>query len=377
VARHPTTICCSAVALIALCAGLRAQPAAPPQSLFPARALWTLALNNALTVPPAYDGARGFFSIESGRIAAYELAAGRQLWIGAAQPLSRPAAGENLLFLREPDVIRALRQENGSVAWQRPFADTLSTALVYDNGWLIAATDAGSIVAFRAADGERIWSRDIGAAAHAVPSLAADRVYVPAASGRIIALHAGTGDLLWERRLGGLPNEMLALDERLYVGSADNFLYCVKAANGEVLWRVRTGADVLGAPVADDERVYFVSLDNVLRGIDRGSGSQRWKRGLAVRPFTGPLLVSDALIVTGLAPPSRGYRIGDGAPAGELPATGEMAAPPYAVPGLALPVVVLVTRDIAKGAIVTAVGRSIEPAVAPIAPLPNPVQVTP
>ena len=95
---------------------------------------------------------------------------------------------------------------------------------------------------------------------------------MPVDDGRVVALQVESGEPVWERRLGGAPNDMLALDDRLYVGSADNFFYCLDADDGEVAWRWRTGADVIGAPVADDRRVYFVSLDNVLRALDLRRG---------------------------------------------------------------------------------------------------------
>ena len=43
----------------------------------------------ALIAPPAYDGARGFFSIEHDRLVAYDLVSGRRLWtIAALHPVN-------------------------------------------------------------------------------------------------------------------------------------------------------------------------------------------------------------------------------------------------------------------------------------------------
>ena len=85
-----TTRCCSAVALtVSLSASVWAQPPTPrphpapeapaakvdrtPLPLTPVETVWALALNNALTAPPAYDGTRGFFPIEGDRLVAYDL----------------------------------------------------------------------------------------------------------------------------------------------------------------------------------------------------------------------------------------------------------------------------------------------------------------
>ena len=47
----------------------------------PVETVWALALNNLLTVPPAYDGTLGFFPIEGDRLAAYDLLSGTPQWI--------------------------------------------------------------------------------------------------------------------------------------------------------------------------------------------------------------------------------------------------------------------------------------------------------
>ena len=348
-------------------------------SLFPVTVVWTLALNNAVTAPPAYEGARGYFSIEGDRLAAYDLTRGTQRWVVSAHTNMEPAAGDGLLFIVEPGRLVALHAVDGSIAWQLPFAEKVAVPLVWDNGWLMAATSTGTILAFRASDGELIWRHDLGAPAHAPPTLAADRVYVPTSDARVVALRVENGAPVWDHRLGDAPNEILALDDRLYLGSQDDFFYCLNASDGREEWRWRTGADARGRPVVDDRTVYFVSLDNVLRALNRNSGVQRWKSPLPLRPIAGPVRAGDTLVVAGLAPTLRAYNTKDGRAAGDLPTNGEIAAPPYVFDDAShvLPMLIVLTRNIASGATVTALTRSFEPAIAPIAPLSNVISVTP
>ena len=344
-----------------------------PLSLFPVQTLWTLPLNNQLTAAPAFDGAYGFFPIEGGRIAAYDLATGTRKWIVNARPRVDPDAGGGLLFVVDEESISARQAATGAIEWELPFSSALAAPPVWDNGWLIVATVEREVLAFRAVDGHLIWRRNIGASAHARPALAADRVYVPTEDARVVALNVETGEPLWERRMGGAANDILARDERIYVGSNDNFFYCLLAANGEVDWRWRTGGDIVGAPAADDHRVYFVSLDNVLRAMDLKTGAQRWKTALPLRPSRGPVLAGDAVVVGGLSPTARAYDSKDGKAAGEITPGGELAAAPHLISGgeKGLLTLIVVTRDIAKGATVVALARSIDPAILPIAPLPN------
>jgi outer membrane protein assembly factor BamB len=395
VAMRRTTICCSALALIAassLFGTAQTTPSAPrrvkqtyaaddrtPLSLFPLKPLWTLALNNAITAPPAFDATRGFFPLEGNQIAAYDLVSGTRLWLAPAGTRIEPAAGDGLVFVVEPRVLAALRATDGHVEWELPFADTLAVPPVWDNGWLITASTTGEVRALRAKDGQLIWRRDIGARTHARPALSADRIYLPMSDSRVVALRVETGAPLWERRLGGAANDILALDERIYLGSQDKYLYCLNTEDGAIEWRWQTGAAVIGLPVVDERTIFFVSLDNVLRALNRSSGVQRWKSALPLRPASGPLKAGDTLVVTGVSPALRAYKVQDGKSAGELPTAGELAAPPHLFtgPSHSFPILVAVTRDIVKGSTVVALTRSVEPAIVPITPLPNPILMTP
>ena len=351
-----------------------------PLSLFPVTPAWTLALNNAITAPPAYDSTRGYFSIEGDRLAAYDLTRGTQLWVVPAHSDMEPAVGDGLIFLAKPGALAALQATDGSTAWEVPFADKLAVPLVWDNGWLVAATSGSAILAFRSSDGQLIWHRDVGGGpAHAPPTLAADRVYVPTVDARVVALRVDTGEPIWQHRLGGAANEILALDERLYLGSTDKFFYCLKTSDGREEWRWRTGGNAIGRPVVDERTVYFVSLDNVLRALNRNSGVQRWKSPLPLRPTSGPAKAGETIVVTGVAPMLRSYNAKDGRAAGDLPTSGEIAAPLHVFTDSTrpLPVLILLTRDIVKGATLTALTRSIDPTIAPVVPLPNAMPTLP
>jgi outer membrane protein assembly factor BamB len=351
----------------------------PPPSLFPVRTVWTLALNNSLIAPPAYSASHIYLPIEGDRLVAYDWERGRQMWIVPSHPVHQPVEGHGLLFVSEAASLKAIRTSDGSTAWERPTPGDLAVPPVWDNGWLMLAAGTGEVLALRALDGELVWRRDLGSRAHAQPSLAADRVYVPVDDGRIVALQVETGEPLWERRLGGPATAILAAGDRLYAGSRDNFFYSIRESDGTVAWRWRTGADVVGLPVTDDRNVYFVSMDNVLRALARGSGVQRWVRLLPLRPTRGPLTVGRTLIVSGVAPSLPAFNMNDGTPAGEVPATGELAGAPIAVPhpSTGLPQVLVVTRDLAKGATATLFTRQLDPPLSPFTPPPNAIQVIP
>jgi len=355
------------------------KPDTGPLALFPVQPVWTLPLNNLLTATAAYDDARAFFAIEGNRLVAYDLTSGEQLWLVASKPIAAPTTGGGLLFVLEAENLIALKADDGSLVWQVPFLDKPAAPPVWDVGWLIATTDSGEVFAYRGTDGELLWRRDLKSPAHGRPALAGDRVYVPTSDGRIVALRVETGEPIWDRRLGGMPDDVLALEERVFVGARDNFFYCLLAKNGEVDWRWRTGGDIVGPPIADRSRVYFVALDNVLRAMSQKSGAQEWMRPLPLRPAWGPTAAGATVVVAGLSSGVRGFAMKDGAPSGELAAAGEVAAQPYAFLDRTVhrPMLLVTTRDIAKGAGVALNARSYEPPIAPVSPLPNMVQIAP
>jgi outer membrane protein assembly factor BamB len=380
VALHRPTICCSAIALTIGCvaAFANADPE-PPPSVLPAQLAWTLPLNNTLTAPPAYGGARAFFPIDGDRLVAYDLVSGRQLWLISAAVRSKPAIGEDLLFTIEtsqPDAraddqpaIIARRQADGSISWRLPLPEAFSAALVCEGGWIIVGTISGTVRALRASDGGVIWSANLPAPLNAPAAIGRDRVYLPLADGHVYALRLQNGEELWSQRLGDVPNEILGLDDRVYVGSNDKYFYALIAGTGVTAWRWPTGADVIGKPVVVGDFVYFVSLDNNLRALHRHSGGQKWMRPLPIRPTSGPVLAGDVLFVSGISRTIHGFRIQDGQTAADLTLSGLSAWPPAFVPGLgsSRPMLVAAVDDIEKGTTIAAYTRSVEPPVIPMA----------
>ena len=350
-----------------------------PLALTPTRTVWTLPLNAHLIQPPAYDDDHGYFAIEGGHIVAYDLWPGTREWIVDAQPESAMTAGGGFVFFAAGQHLVALDASDGSVAWTAALNDRIRAAPAWANGWLIVATAEGQVAAFRATDGSSIWWHDAGSPAHASPAIAGDRVYVPLEASTVVALQIETGGQVWERRLGGMPNDILAANDRLFVGATDHYIYCIDTADGRVDWRMRAGSEVTGLVAIDERRVYVVSLDNVVRALSRSHGVQQWIQMLKLRPMGGPVKAGGTMVVHGVQPPIRAFDVADGKPAGDIAVTGsEIAAPIHALTSQSqVPALVVVTRDVAGGDTVTLLGRSVDPPVTPFAALANPLSAAP
>jgi outer membrane protein assembly factor BamB len=372
-----TTICCSLALSLLLSAGVRSDGATPALPLFPVRVAWSVALS-ATAAPAGFGTDRVVIPLQGDRLAAFDLRSGAPLWEVPGRSEAAPVVDGPLLFALDGAALVAYRSDTGQQAWRTILSAQPAAGFVSHAGWLLAPLDTGTLVAYRAADGMQIWARDIGAVAHAPPTIEGDRIFVPTRDGTVVAVAVLDGSLVWQRRLGGAAQQVGARDGRLYVGSLDNYFYSLNAANGDVYWRWRTGADIVGAPAIDDDRVYFVSLDNVLRGLDRRNGAQRWRRALAARPSDGPVLAAGTVLVWGVSGSVQAFAKDTGAPAGELTTGGPLAASLHLIerPLVPLPTIVRVSRSL-EGSQVAAFVRDVEPALAPVAPLPNAVPVGP
>ncbi len=142
------------------------------------------------------------------------------------RPKSKPAIGDDLLFVAAENAVVALRLEDGSTAWEAPVTERLAAPLAWEKGWLVGAT-ATSLLALRAEDGALMWHRDLPSAASAAPAIANNQIYVPLEDGRVLAFAIEDGHDVWTRRLGDAPHRIYVVGGRLFVGSRDDFFYCL------------------------------------------------------------------------------------------------------------------------------------------------------
>jgi outer membrane protein assembly factor BamB len=327
---------------------------------FPLEAKWSATLAALPAFAPAYDENRVYVSLTTKQLVALMLSDGKPAWSVECPMTAPPAAGAGLVYAGSDGLIEARADSDGAAQWRRPVQGRI-VSLHWDAGWLFAQIDAGPFLAIRSADGQIIWQKDFGSPLNAPPAAAGDRVYLPLKDGRVLALVLQTGDEIWAHRFTEPAVGILPVGNRVFIGGRDNLFHSLSAEDADIDWQFPTGADVLGLPVLDRKRVYFVALDNILRAHDRNGGSMIWKQVLPVRPFTGPLLSGETLIVPGVASQLYAYSTIDGKALNNFELKGAeneemlLAAPPH-----------LTTRDtfilVTRGGQVRAVGSAAVPA---------------
>lgn len=293
---------------------LAQSPPVEELGLFPLGPVWGVKLPSAPSAPPAFDANQAYVALDTGEVVSVALSDGAVRWKAALDTRVGMSAGDDLVHVASGEAVHALSAADGTVVWRQPIGGVFSGPLVWDTGWLIASVESGETVAMNAKTGEIVWRANIGSPVRRPPLIDGPRVYLATDDARIVSLEIKTGQKVWERKLGGVAADMLTVGNRMFVGAIDNLFYCVSTKDGEVQWFQRTGADILGAPVADDKAVYVVSLDGLLRAYHRGHGAQLWKRAFLGSPSSGPILAGDVLILPGVAPELRAYSRKDGKP---------------------------------------------------------------
>jgi outer membrane protein assembly factor BamB len=327
-----TTISCVAVAILAVivCAG-----AATAAVTFPLEAKWSATLPAPPEFAPAFDANRVYLSLQTKQLVSLLISDGSTSWSVECPMSAPPAAGAGLVYAGSDGGIEARADTDGIAKWRRPVQGRVAS-LYWDTGWLFAQLEPGPFLAIRATDGEILWQKDFGSPlSSAPPAPTGDRLYLSLKDGRVVALSLKTGDVLWTQKLAEPAAGILPVGDRVFVGARDKFFRSFEAKDGDTDWKWLTGADLLGLPVLDTRRVYFIALDNILRAHNRNNGNMDWKQVLPVRPFTGPLLSGETLIVTGVAAELHAYNARDGKKSGSHTLKGAeneemlLAAPPH------------------------------------------------
>ena len=254
-------------------------------------------------------------ALRSGVLTARKVTDGAELWT-ARLPIDQPiAADAGRVFVVTGERLHALSADAGTPLWEAPIGQP-SAPIVAGGGWVIAAS-GGAVTAIRGADGERVWSKAIGAVTER-PAIDGDVLYLPLSEGRLAAVELTTGTTKWDREVGASPTEPLVYEDRVYLGSDWKRFLCLDADSGVDVWNWNIGTRIIGPAAADASRVYFTAMDNQLRAVDRGNGGQRWLFRLAYRPSRGPVLLGPQVAVPGITNELPGVNVANGKTTGKL-----------------------------------------------------------
>ncbi len=254
---------------------------------------WRKTLPSPSRAAPTVINGRVFITTINSRLVALNAKDGSSLWeytgisemaglLGAASPA---ANNEIVTPVFSSGEITALRVENGSVAW----SDNLSSVRSYGgglesisdikampalgNGFIIALSFGGKLVAIDERTGSRIWQKDIGGSQ--TPWVAGNHVYVLSSENQLIALSLVNGSIIWIIELDRFKDKKNKEDPinwsgpimgsgELILAGSHGYMVKVNAYNGEIAQMIKTKKNVQIAPVIANNTLYLLSEDGTL-----------------------------------------------------------------------------------------------------------------
>ena len=299
--------------------------------------------------------------------------------------------------------VLAYRATDGELIWRRSLAAAAHAPAALADDRVYVPTADTRIVALRVDDGEPIWERRLGGAPNEILALP-QRLYAGAADNFFYCLMAKDGRIDWRWRTGGdIVGQPIADERHVYFAALDNVLRAMDLKSGAQVWMrplpvrpitgpVRAGATILVAGQPAQLRAFAAKDGTPVPGEPIVPGapaaSQPPRRPISSAFTPGIEIPNVDLVPAEIAAalphptPSEIDLPSDGdaaSKAASLTSDPDMAAPPHVVedPTTRLPMVLMMTKEISRGAGVTLVTRSFEPPLAPVAPLPNMIMIAP
>ena len=272
-----------------------------PVPLVPTERAWFVSMPFAPVGGGAMDAERVYIPLRDGWLFALDRETGALVWRREIDTSTAPLIEDATLVLVSGTELRALAAATAEDVWTVPLPAKVTAPLALQHGTVIATVDPGTVIAFRAVDGQQLWTRSFGALSQYAPAFGGEYMYFTLADGRVVALRSNDGSVVWEQKLPGMLSEPATAPDRVLVGSTDNFFYALDADDGRLEWKWRGGGDVIGAAF-DGKLVYFASLDNIVRAVNPGNGNQRWKKETTTRPVLPPRALGGVVVVPGLNP---------------------------------------------------------------------------
>ena len=261
-----------------------------------------------LTTPVATDNrvyvATGsYVSSEAGKVLAYDLKTGAQLWefqlinsYGFNDWASAVAIDDDVLYVvsRSGNIV-ALDAEHGTLIWQDDFGGRASVPVIANDVVYTKPSTGGTMLARDARTGKRLW-RNSGDSSgfHGFdgPVVTEDAVYANSWL-YLYSVDRTTGETRWTSHAGGHARRVLAEEGTVYVVDGPTW-YALEAATGDVLWKSNIDDDVSRYEVGRGflrKGTLWSSISPLkpLVAIESATGKHRKEvRGVCGSPFPGP-----------------------------------------------------------------------------------------
>lgn len=289
--------------------------AAAPDPVWPMDTVWTRPFPFGDQFSIAVGETR-LLVVEPTQMTAHAWKDGASTWISDLDATVTPVIDEGRVFIAAEEQVHALSEMTGVLAWRLP-TGPLSIAPTARSGWLIVASETGTLTGVNASLGRVVWKTEIGMALTTPVSIDGDLVVAALADGRVTGWRVTDGSSRWETKIGTRPAQVLAAAGRVFIAGTDGRLISLRQRDGRQEWDYPFGMPVVGRLAVDDRHIYATTIDNSVRG-HTFNGHQKWRNPVDARVVDG--LIADAGRI--FVPQSNGeiaIFTSAGEPAGRLP----------------------------------------------------------
>jgi len=235
----------------------------------------------------AYENGRVVVTTGFSQVIALDAASGAEIWRRAlGSPMRTPPTlrGGRVFTVTVDNKLNVLDAANGDTLWTHVGVAEISSILgggspAVDSGVVVVPYSSGELVALKVENGRVLWKDSLSAVRRTDvvstlshirgrPIIDRGRVIAISHGGLMVAIDLRSGRRLWDKEIGGLESPWVVGDY-IYVMSNDGELICLSRNDGRIYW---------------------------VRQLPRWEDVKN-KRGPLL--WSGPILVSDRLIVAG------------------------------------------------------------------------------
>lgn len=273
-------------------------------------------------MPPSVSRGRVVFGTHSGRVVAFRLSDGQQLWVARLGTCiaSSPAVRDGVVYVgwagnapcrRSKDEhggIAALSLRTGEVLWRFHTGNVESSPAIVGNGLFFSAfrsREESRVYAMRLDSPRRIvWSFRVPSKIASSPALVGRTLYVSAYNRKLYAFNATSGHLLWKtsafsdsfgvRLLLGVRSLVskgswtetgyyatpAVAYRRVYLGTIDGVFSAFDAETGAPRWSHALGSSVYASAAVSHEVVFVGTTDGVFHALSARTGAELWSQDL-------------------------------------------------------------------------------------------------
>lgn len=276
------------------------------------RARWSTRIDGAVRTTPAVDGSTLYVAGNNGKIYAFDIATGKQLWTfttparenRAFQFFSRPTIGSGRVYIGAADkTLYCLDANNGALLWKYALSDWVRSRPAAVGDTVYVGTLDGTITAIQTTGSPRLlWSRKVAEHELLADLVAGEHSVLVSDSGLwLTCLNPQDGYVRWRHKLleSARINGELFMADRIsagsdyqspptavagvvYVGGPDRFVHALDANNGKELWRFETSGQVSASPIVVDGKVCFGQQggDKDFYCVAQKDGRPVWKQAI-------------------------------------------------------------------------------------------------